>query len=252
MSFNDGILTSTTTGTDPRLTLNTDGPIDTSKYRYATFRIKINGPNSAGNGWVQRFVWWYAGPTIDNVTTQDMMLYEGWHTYSIDLKNAGMEICGSSNCWSGNPTGFRFDPVEAPAGTTFSLDFLTLTSVDSINRGDALKVYYTLPNAPDASVMMYLDTDLNPLNGRIVAPQMPSNPIPGENPLSDAFNIFLPVLFRPGGSGGGSVEFDFFDDSLAYLIDTAQMDLNTYYLSADVSDGVMTTTWYSETPVVIK
>jgi len=248
VTYNEGIFSATTTGGDPIITMNVTSPIDTSKYRYATFRMKIDGTGNAGSGWVQRFLWWYNGQGVDSVTTQDLVLYEGWHTYSIDLKTAESENC-SSNCWSGFPTGFRFDPVETPGGTKFHLDFLTLTTIDTVNRGDILKVYYTLPNAPGAAVTMYLDTDTNSNNGRIAAPAMTPNTSPGGNPAFD-FEIFLPTLFRPGISTAS--EFNFFADALSFLIDTTDIPINTYYISADVYDGVMTTTWYSETPVIIK
>jgi hypothetical protein len=246
--FNNGILTATTSGTDPRLTLNVGSSIDTAKYRFVTFRMKVEGENSVANGWVQRFVWWWVSPTADSVTTQDLELYEGWHTYTLDLKTAAMEVCGSENCWNGSPTGFRFDPVESPAGTTFSLDFLALTSIETINQGQGLKVHYTLPNSPDAEVVMYFDTDLDASNGRIAAPEMPDTPVQFDDPNA-VFKLFLPLLNRPGDSLD---ELNFYEGSLWFMVDTSDVTPNTYYISADVFDGEMTTTWYSETPVIIK
>ncbi|HUF37307.1 MAG TPA: hypothetical protein VMN57_02180 [Anaerolineales bacterium] len=250
MVFSNGILTGVTTDWDPRLTLKVGPPIDAAKYRYATFRMKVDGTGSAGTGWVQRFLWWFAGEGVDAVTTQDLVLYEGWHTYTIDLSKALIESCPTQigpNCWSGFPTGFRFDPVETPGNTTFHLDFVTLTSIESVQQGQGLKVYYTLPNAPEAVVSMYLDSDTNPNNGRISAPQLSGQIL---NPQNGPFEIFIPLATRAGAPA--NTELNFFDGSLVYTIDTNGISPATYYISADIFDGVMTTTWYSDTPVIIE
>lgn len=242
-NYNNGVLVATSTGSDPRLFLNINGSINTSQYRYATFRMKINGQNSNGNGWVQRFIWWTLGAGIDSVTTQDLQIYEGWHIYSIDLKTAPAENC-SSNCWSGQPTTFRFDPLESPTNTKFNLDFITLTGIDTVIRGNSHNIHYTLPNAAGAQVTFYYDTDTNPSNGRTPLDGLVRGELPLDDPLQ-VFRAYLPLLLQPG-------EFDFYAGSLTFVWDTSSTPLNTYYISADVDDGVMTTTWYSELPVTIK
>jgi hypothetical protein len=241
LSFDGGILTAKSTSTDSRLFLNINNSINSNQFRYATFRMRVNGKNSAANGWVQRYIWWYQGPAFDSVTTQDMQIYEGWHTYTIDLETAGTESY-SGNCWAGFPTTFRFDPHEA-ANTEFYLDFVVLTGIDTVLRGNTHTIYYTLPNAPGADVTFYYDMDKNPANGRtpLAETSAPQGPL---DPLA-IFNLFLPMLFQPG-------EIDFFADSLSLLWNTASVSVNTYYISADVFDGVMTTTWYSEAPVIVK
>jgi hypothetical protein len=241
LNFNDGILAAISTSSDPRLFLNVNQSINTNQFRYVTFRMRVNGTNTEGNGWVQRFIWWYQGPTFDSITTEDLQIYDGWHNYTIDLETAGTENC-SGNCWSGFPTTFRFDPFEAN-NTQFFLDYVVLTGIDTVVRGNTHTVHYTVANAPDAEVTFYYDTDKNPDNGRNLLHESAGSSIWMDELLGS--NIFLPMLFQPG-------EIDFFTDSLSLLWDTAPVQQNTYFISADVFDGVTTTTWYSEAPVIVK
>ncbi len=239
VQFDQGLLTGITTGLgDPRVRLTVGPPIDTNRYRYATFRMWIDAEYNFSDGWVQRFIWWYQGPGIDSVTTEDMIVYEGWHTYSFDLKTAVYEPGGS---WSGNPTAFRLDPHEIPALTGLEVDFVLLTSDERIPAGAVFPIIYETTPGSGVTVTFYYDTDRNPGNGRtpitIAASAAPAA-------AGASGKLYLPIIRK----GSGEVELI---TGQAAPWDTAGVPKGTYYISADVSDGVMTTTWYSEVPVII-
>ncbi len=235
LNFSDGLFYGTSNNNDARMVLNTNSTINTSKYKYATFRMFLNKPRNFDDGWVQRFVWWYLGPTIDPVITEDMVVYEGWHTYSIDLSQALFEPGGS---WTGYPTAFRFDPHEIGSTTPVYVDFITLTGDERVPRGASFPIVYETKPASGVSVTFYYDTDKNPANGR--------TPIgAASHSLADvSYAAFLPLVTK------GSLETNLLTGE-RWLWDTSTTPAGTYYISADVSDGVMTTTWYSDIPVTI-
>jgi hypothetical protein len=119
-NFTNGILNGTTNSSgDPALHLNTPTPINSNRYKYLTFRMLLDGNQDIGAGWVSRWLWWYLGATIDPVTSSDMLVYEGWHTYSVNLSNILIDQ-SSNGSWTGMPTQLRLDPDELPAPATFT------------------------------------------------------------------------------------------------------------------------------------
>jgi hypothetical protein len=244
--YNDnGLMYGTTGGGDSRLYLRVTNPIDTNKYKYATFRYTIDALRNFGDGWVQRFLWWYTQPHIDPVTTEDMIIYEGWHTYSFDLSQAIYEPGGS---WSGNLPVFRMDPHEISFPVDMRLDFLTLTGDERISSGTLFPIVYETNPEEAVTVSFYYDTDRNATNGRtpIVQTMSPTAP-------ADSNFVYLPTIPTrpPIVSGGPPGEINLLTGETR-LWNTAGVPPGTYYISADVYDGVMITTWYSEVPVIIE
>ncbi len=244
MDFNNGILEMTSNHWDPRLHMNVSGNIDAAKYRYATFRMYLEGEQSVKNGWVQRFLWWYQGSTIDTETTQDMVIYEGWHTYTIDLSQALLESSGS---WSGKPTMLRFDPHESSKSETFHLDYLVLTGDEHVPSGSSYNIVFNTAARPGATVTFYYDNDTNPANGRTLIGAYGSQSQPDNQPGSQpsAFSIFLPVILH---NSPGELNLI---SGLNMSWNTTGVAAGTYYISADIDDGVMTTTWYSDVPIIL-
>lgn len=247
--FENGVLTITAEDSDPRLFLNlNDHKIPAVQYRYASFRFRIVGVHEAGSGWIQRWVWWYGGgPGVDNVTTQDMQLYEDWYVYTIDLKTAPVENC-SANCWSGLPHVLRFDPFETPKPTEIQMDYVLLTAEESVTKGTAFPIYFTTDAPPNAVVRFYYDTDKNPANGRTLIGSTTVGPV--QEPMFIEFGnfaVYLPAIWRQDPS-----DIDLFSGSEKFIWNTAGVPKNTFFISAEVDDGVMVTVWYSEIPVTIK
>ena len=229
LQFNNGIADIWTNIDDPQLyLLYNDNTINASLYKYVTFSFFVEGDNPFAAGGVQRLLWWYTGPAIDAMTTEDMILYEGWQRYSFDLSTGPMEP-GSS--WGGFPKVFRFDPIEMPIPALMHLDYLLLTTENYVQQGNTFEINYTTSPATGVTVSFYYDTDKNPGNGR--------TPITTGNSLAHPLggnNFFLPLVKH---------------EAPPPEIDILTGISRFWNTSADVSDGFMTTTWYSEVPVII-
>ena len=238
ITYNNGILKATTTQSDPRFILNVPGSINASKYKYATFRMYVPGEQSIVNGWVQRFHWWY-NSVNDAVSTDDMVIYEGWHTYTIDLSSAYITSSGS---WSGNPKTFRFDPLETSGGDVVNLDFMALTAEQSVTQGNPYSVIYNPLGGGSTTVTFSYDDDTNASNGFTPAAEYAT--VAAE--LAWAFGVhtvFMPIIMLPE-------EIPL--NGLVYVWDTSSVSKGDYYIVATITDGVTSTIWYSELPVTVK
>lgn len=214
---------------DPNYNLHVTAPIDTQRYKYVTFRMLydgVDGVQDIGVGWIHRVVWWYAGPSPAVTSTADMLIYEGWQTYTMDLSQALISPTSGSR-WTGAPAVFRMDPGEVPAPVTFHVDFVTLTGEERVRAGSPFPIYYQATPGVGVTVSLYYDTDTNPINGR-TAIRVSTSPCP--QPPAPELNLLTGtcVMWDTTGVAGG-----------------------TYFVFADVSDGVTTTTWYSEVHVQV-
>jgi hypothetical protein len=223
-----GIFTGLTNASgDPHFFLSLAAPIDAQRYRYATFRMQLDGSQDIGAGSVSRLYWWFQGPTIDFVATRDIIVYEGFQTYTVDLTQALLEPTSLGPGWVGLPTAFRLDPHEFPASRTFRVDFVTLTGDDRVSPGNAFPIYYQTTPVSGVAVNLFYDTDTNPTNGRtpITLSSAPCPPDP------------TPELGLLTG--------------VCRLWDTTGVANGPYFILAEVSDGAQMTQWYSETPVIV-
>jgi hypothetical protein len=238
-SMTDGILDARNSTNDPNLHLNVVSNVNADLYKYLTFRMKVDGIQAIGNGWINRIVWWYTSPAVDAVVTGDMIIYEGWQTYALDLSTALIEPSNPGS-WSGSPIVFRIDPHEVPTPTDFHIDYVLLTSDHSVSQGDPYSIYYDLNISTGVTATFYYDTDQNPSNGRTLM-QAYSAPAPPNPQL-----LFMPIIDRVYLSPEVSPPSGY-----VWVWDTTGVPTGTYYVSAEVADGLNTTTWYSEIPVTI-
>ena len=127
------------TESESQIWLNTAFPIRTSLYRYLTFKMKLdpkgygNIADKLGKGWVARVSWYDQGFQEDGSITNDIVLYEGINTYSVDLSTIELEHEEArlpNKGWTNKPqaTFFRFDPTEVPIDTQFSIYDMKLTA----------------------------------------------------------------------------------------------------------------------------
>jgi len=243
-SFSGGIWTATTdSGGDPWVHLHVSLPIDTTKYRYATVRMWLEGepPEPQQFLSVQRWIWWYAGVTLDAVTTEDMLIREGWQTYSLDLGDALIDPTSKPPAdWVGDPSVFRLDIHEETKSMVFHLDYVTLTGEETVTQGQPFVIVYSTTPASGLSVTFYYDSDTDPASGRTLMEQYTPAP----------FRIFLPEVMQ-NSAGSLPPEIDGIVGS-TWSWDTTGVPPGAYYVSADVFDGVNTTTWYSETSVIVQ
>jgi hypothetical protein len=147
---------------------------------------------------------------------------------------------GSS--WSGFPKVFRFDPIEISIPALIHLDYVVLTAENLINQGSSFEINYTTIPETGVTVSLYYDTDKNPNNGRTLISAGASL----ETFLGLDRQVFLPLIKREEPQP----EVDILT-GISRLWNTTGVPAGTYYISADVSDGFMTTTWYSEVSVTV-
>ncbi|MCJ7668227.1 MAG: hypothetical protein MUP04_08120 [Anaerolineae bacterium] len=222
---------------DPGLTLNVSSAIDSNRYRYLTFRMLLDGAQDIGGGWVARAIWWGAGGPANAGVIDDIVIYEGWQTYTLDLAQAALEY---GPPWTtGSWTTFRLDPHEVAASRTVHLDYVLLTAND---QADAyLNIAWSVSDIDiddSFTTNLYYDSDTDWDNGKTFIVQLPVSPSPPAGP----YLVYLPLAFKDYGAS---------TSSLGYSWDTSVVSAGTYYLWVEITDGYNTTRWVSESPVVI-
>jgi hypothetical protein len=227
-----------------------DPLIDTSKYRYLSYRFYHSGTQDVGHGWVTRFGWWQVNATDNGVNespvmSRDIIILEDWNTYKIDLW--AVDIVdetyppGTPDWESSHPNRLRFDPTElvseyVPA--TIQLDWIKLTAMNEVEQGDPFEIQYTLDTMDNVTATVYYDTDTDPTNGRTPI-QLPA---PGPAPSPTLTNtVYLPLVVNNLVS----------DSQIVVMWDTTGVTPGTYWISINADDGYNTTTWYSEAPVSV-
>lgn len=223
---------------DPQILLHVEDPIDTNRYKYLTYRMYIEGVQDIGRGWVSRIYWWNQGPTADYVVTDDIVVYEGWQVYSLDLSKVALEPSLGPG-WSGYQRVLRLDPVEVPNPMSIHLDYVMLTGDEQVQRGSLFPVMYQISENTGVTINLYYDTNKNHLDGKTI--MVTSAPSP---PLVSPFKVYLPFVSKltndlPHLSG------------IMVIWDTTQVEPGAYYLCAEVDDGSNVATWYSDTPVIV-
>lgn len=211
------------TSNDPRLYLKgpENIPINSSKYRYFTYRYWIEGTwdLTQVGGWAGRVIWFGPGGYgTDQAITSQWYLREGWNTYNIDLAAASLDPSSLSTWTSVQPHTLRITPNEGTLSQTMHLDYVRLTARDTTDASYTIRWNTINPdNNTVSSIALYYDTDQNSANGgrTLITTLLNSNP--GS------------YVWNTSGLSNGQV----------------------LYISADVNDGYNTTTWYSEAPLVI-
>lgn len=262
-NFTDGILHATTTGEhnpwgDAKLLLRVSEsvPIDTSRYKYLTWRMWHEGEQDIGNGWVARYLWAQTALGSDHSTSDDFVIWEGWNSYKIDLSKALLEPGSPNLGWTGIVRQFRFDPTEVPAPVAFHLDYIHLRADDRADR--SFRIAWELID-PDSTctISLYYDTDRAGFDGQLIAiltdqagtgsaSLLPRDSYAfsaarAQTQLQEVHQVYLPLVAKNFTECPG----------VCYNWDTVSVPAGKYYIYAVVEDGHNVTRWYSETPVII-
>lgn len=165
------------TETDVQVHMNVSKskPIDTSKYRYLTYRMAVDATlyptisDKIEKGWVSRPVYWDLSLFGDGGRAKAHPIYEGYHTYTIDLWDSGMVEAGLG--WKGNSylSNLRIDPLETPTYTWFFLDWVKLTAEPRDESG-RFDISWDIADSDSSSftASLYYDTDNSGFNGTLI------------------------------------------------------------------------------------
>ena len=232
--FSSGLYTATTSNDDPYFFLNVDtqNPIDTSRYRYVSLTMEINDSTVTGStyganitekvavGWMSRFFW--GDSDIDgNSVTNDIVLYEGLKTYTIDLtRDVSDDTISTPTLWETYATNgyLRFDPLEIPTATEFYIYDFKLTANPEPQSDGKFTIEFTLEDKENdvVNVAFYRDNDATGFNGTLI----------------------------------GSKSYT--KGSNTYLFDTCNLEVGDYFLYFIATDSVGNVSkYYAEVPVSV-
>jgi hypothetical protein len=226
------------------LALNQGGhAIDPSRYRYLTYRYRVDNVPDQGEGGVMRVRWlntsqWWAG------RTDDISLYDdGWTVYRVDLATVPLEAEMSG--WTSTSWHvFQLMLNESHATWDAQLDWVKLTAGNEAQN--SYTVGWNLVNVSDVlTATVYWDADQIPGNGQASAGQVYVPP--SDITLPGPEFVYLPTVSKQLGLDVSDVEADF-----ALGLSTSGLSIGSeYWVAIKLEDGYNTTWWYSELPVSI-
>ena len=174
--YEKGYLTAVNSNNDPAIIAHDSNTIeiDSTRYRYLNYRLKIDGKYDLGAGSMTRIIWSSDNfPDASRTTTsRDIIAFPGTEPdkpgfvdYFIDLKsltkeNGGLEVAGRGENWASDHIKyFRIDPHEFSSERRFYLDDLTLRAQpestgqfdirysvvdeDTLDSAGKVRLYYT-------------------------------------------------------------------------------------------------------------
>ena len=227
---------------DPQVTLRTSGQINTAKYKYATYRMQLDGTIDTDLGSITRMTWWSSIPE-QSTQTEAWVTYEGFRTVSGDLSSLKL-LPGFFKTWQqSSPTTFRFDPHEFAAPRSFHLDYVMLTSDDQGRTNASYNIRYTASDANGdnlTSTFFYYPVGQpnNLTQLTCAANAVQAQPAAGQN------TVFMPLALGKAGPpiapAGSTCRWD-----------TTGIAPGVYKIVIETSDGVNTVRRTSETNVVL-
>jgi hypothetical protein len=164
--------------TEAQVWLNTSFPILTSKYKYLTFKMELdssgygNIAEKLGEGWMARVAWFNTGFPQDGSVTNDIVIYEGLNSYSVDLSKVSLEHEETSvpnSGWDSIPqaTFLRLDPTEINKDTIFKLHDVKLTANPEPDyTSDEFEIKFEL--SAKSSVEFYIDENSSGYDGSLL------------------------------------------------------------------------------------
>jgi hypothetical protein len=228
------------------LGLNLDSHrIDTTRYKYLSWRYKVDEAPDQGAGGMHRVRWqarhldfWPTG------RTDDISFYNAdWNTYHLDLSNVTLEA--EKGRWG----DFSVDTLqimlhESHRDWTSYLDWVKLTAENEAHS--TYTVQWTLVGAtkPVTTTLHWARKDGSAYS--VVAGTahvIPAPSVPGGMTLPYDHNLFLPAVVRTyNPAAEGRLQHDMSTQGL--------VQGRSYYVAALLEDGYNAVWWYSEVPVV--
>jgi hypothetical protein len=120
--------------------------IDTNVYHNLTYRLLVEGEVDLVLGSVAR-VYWTRNQLASYGQSQDIVVYGGWNSYTVDLKDILLE--DGSDTWNGTVDSFRVDSHEFTAARPYHFDYIHLRADDRANR--SFLIAFTLNDSDDGA-----------------------------------------------------------------------------------------------------
>jgi hypothetical protein len=256
VTYGGGQLHAVTNGVDPHVRPKLAGTdsIDADYYKYLTYRLYVEGD------WAHSFRRLGGGPDrwgvnrlildlgIQINTFNDVIPWEGWHVYQMDLSRPGEEGPGTYYLddeanqvgpgWTGLHSKIRLDFLEPLADDRWPihLDYVLLTADPRPDSSGECHVQWRLLQGEPITTTLYYATDpATPCDDATPISQFaPSDPVPPPGP----FRTYLPLVMT------GSVESSF-------AWDVSSFPPGAYYVKVLADDGLNRTCWTSGAPLVI-
>jgi hypothetical protein len=253
-----GQLDATTSGNDPFIFLLVDfsgTPIDSNRYKYLSWRWYVEGDwvdshdRLLGlNGWLTRFHYFVTYPYDDPLgmnTLNDVIVWEGWNTYTVDLsqpEHLDDVVPGPGPGWTGLKRGLRFDFLEGSSPSNIHVDWVMLTADPTATAGGTYDIEWTLQaNSRPLTVTLRYDDDQDP--AAFVGDIATLTPGNGDGtPPTGPYFIYLPLVMR---------NFPVSQVTESYTWDVPGHLSGAYYIYAELDDGLNVVRWYSGVPLVI-
>jgi hypothetical protein len=156
--------------------LANNGVINTSKYRFLTYTMQVDGEFDLWGGSVARVFWGSVPGSAYNVTvSKHVLVWPGMNTYTIDLASLTtapdggiVSTEGAVTPWTAAHVRYlRLDPHEFGDVRGFHIDNIKLAAMDE-TTSNSFTIRFTGSDADGdvATVALYYDTDQNQANGR--------------------------------------------------------------------------------------
>jgi hypothetical protein len=153
--------------------LANNGVVNTSRYRYLTYRLQVDRGYDLGRGSVARVFWGsQSGAPYNLTTTKDILVWPGMNSFTVDLASlsaapgGGLEP-GNAQLWTAAGARYlRLDPHEFAEQVPFHVDNVKLAAMDEDGGGNfTIRFTGSDPDGDPVSLALYYDTDRNPSNG---------------------------------------------------------------------------------------
>jgi hypothetical protein len=224
------------------LGLNLGGhTIDTNKFKYITYRYKVDDAPDQGAGGVHRVRWQARQiPNWPTGRTDDISLYDGeWNTYRLDLSSVALEA--ELGGWGDFPVDVLQIMIhESHREWTSHLDWVKLTADNVGTNAYAAQWNVLNTNAPLTTTLYWAEKRDSAY--RLVPGTEHVIPPPG--PIGDPspHQVYLPLVLSAPDPGGAA--------QFRHTMSMAGLARGEYYLAIKLEDGYSVSWWYSELPVV--
>lgn len=221
-------------------------PVDTSTYRYLTFRIHMEGDwQDVNRGWIARWIWKNSDGCFQ--VSEDMPFDVGWQTLIVDLHDpveGYPEDSAPLGCprrhWSSSSTILlRLDPNENDTSDPFvqMIDWISLSKDNYHPAGTAFPIEFsTSESINDLTVDLFYTSDLSdPFQNLVI-------PVGNPSPPPSQVKIYLPMISNTSGGSGTDPIINW---------DTSGIAPGSYYICGQFYDGLNTTVYCSGVPVLL-